>query len=56
MKRWGNMEKDIYEFLEECELDLVKRLCQTYPELSLGQIEKKVEDFSGGIDKQIMNN
>lgn len=50
------MEKDIYEFLEECELDLVQQLCQEYPQLSLEQIEKMIEDFSGSIDKQIMNN
>lgn len=50
------MEKDIYDFLEECEFDFVQQLCMNYPELSLGQIEKMVEDFSGSIDKQIMNN
>lgn len=50
------MEKDIYEFLEECELDLVQQLCKEYPQLSLEQIEKMVEDFSGSIDKQIMKN
>lgn len=47
------MEKDIYEFLEECELDLVQQLCQEYPQLSLEQIEKMAEDFSGSIDKQL---
>lgn len=50
------MEKDVYDFLEECELDLVQQLCKEYPQLSLEQIEKMVEDFSGSIDKQIMNN
>lgn len=50
------MEKDIYEFLEECELDLVKQLCQSYPELALNQIDKIVEDFSTEINKQILNN
>jgi hypothetical protein len=48
------MEKDIYEFLEECELDLVQQLCQEYPELTLDQIENIVEDFSIEINKQIL--
>lgn len=45
------MKKDVYEFLEECELDLINQLCLNYPMLTLEQIESIVYDFSSEIDK-----
>lgn len=47
------MEKDIYDFLEKCEKDLINQLCFKCPELSQEQIDVIVEIFRDEIDKQL---
>lgn len=47
--------EDAFEFLEQCELELVKQLCFNCPELTYDQIEDILREYSNEIDKQLMN-
>lgn len=46
-------EKDIFEFIEICELELINQLCKNCHELTLAQIETIAEEFSKEIDRQL---
>lgn len=43
---------DLFEFLEQSELNLIQQLCSCYPDLSLDQIEMLVEDFGNELDNE----
>lgn len=45
---------DTIEFLERCELELVKQLCFNCPELTYDQIEDILKEYSNEIDRQLM--
>ncbi|WP_373128036.1 hypothetical protein [Dielma fastidiosa] len=49
------IDKDMYEFLEDCEKDLINQLCFRCPELSNKQIDVIVEIFRAEIDKQLQS-
>lgn len=49
-RRWDNV--DLFEFLEQSELNLIQQLCSCYPDLSLDQIEMLVEDFGNELDNE----
>lgn len=46
---------DKYEFLEQCENDLINKLCFKCPELTLAQIDVIIEIFRDEIDKQLVD-
>ncbi|WP_182425821.1 hypothetical protein [Dielma fastidiosa] len=47
------MNKDIFDFLEICELELVNQLCKNCKELTLEQIECIAEEYRNEVDKQL---
>lgn len=47
------MNKDIFDFLEICELELVNQLCRNCKELTLDQIECIAEEYRNEVDKQL---
>lgn len=47
------IDKDMYEFLEICELELINQLCRNCKELTLEQIECIAEEYRDEVDKQL---
>lgn len=45
---------DLFEFLEQSELNLIQQLCSCYPDLPLDQIELMVENFRNGLDNELI--
>ena len=46
---------DLFDYLEQCELELVKQLCLNCPELTMEQIESITKEFDNEINKQLIN-
>ena len=45
---------ELFDFLEQCETELIKQLCLNCPELTYDQIESITKEFNDELNRQLV--